>query len=180
MFNYFNYNTLNALLAMMIIFNLTVLRAPAAACEAVNKIKNTAATLYFTYCAEEKRYKHFVINGSLIAGKKARIVYDNKRKEVLFDNNSSVYMRYSYDFWQSCSDIELKSTPAGELAAVIKIPAGASTIQIAFFAAYPYDNYKSWGYIWDSNYGKNFTVKLLAKKELEDKVKFDTLNKENI
>jgi hypothetical protein len=180
MFNYINYNTLNALLAMMVIFNLMAFRAPAAASEAVKKIKNTTATLYFTYSGEEKKYKHFIIDGSLIAGKKARIVYDNKRKEVLFDNNCSVYMRYSYDFWQSCSDVELKPTAAGELGAVIKIPEGASAIQVAFFAAYPYDNYKSWGYIWDSNYGKNFTVKLITKKELEDKVKFDALNNGNI
>ena len=176
MFSYINYNTLNALLAMMVIFNLVALRVPAAASEAVNKIKNTTATLYFTYSGEEKKYKHFVIDGSLIAGKKARIVYGNERKEILFNNNCSVYMRYSYDFWQSCSDVELKPTVTGELSAVIKIPDNASTVQVAFFAAYPYDNYKSWGFIWDSNYGKNFTVKLITKKELEDKKKFDALN----
>ena len=176
MFGYINYSTLKALLALMVIFNAIAIQASSAAAETVSKLKSATPTLYFTYNGENEKYKHFVGDGSLIAGSSARIVYANRRKDVLFKNNCTVYMRYSYDFWQSCQDVELKTTATGELGAAIKIPANASTIQIAFFAAYPYDDYKSWGFIWDSNYGKNFTVKLVSKKDLEDKEKFERLN----
>lgn len=176
MFSYINYSTVNALLAFMVIFNVIAIQASSAAAETISKLKSATPTLYFTYNGGTEKYKHFVTDGSLIAGRSAKVVYDTRRKDVLFKNNCTVYMRYSYDFWQSCQDIELKPTAAGELCATFKIPANATTIQIAFFAAYPYDDYKSWGYIWDSNYGKNFTVKLATKKDLEDKEKFERLN----
>jgi hypothetical protein len=176
MFSYINYSTLKALLALIVIFNAIAIHASSAAAETINKLKSATPTLCFSYSGENEKFKHFVIDGSLISGRSAKVVYDTRRKDVLFKNNCTVYMRYSFDFWQSCQDVELKTTATGELGASFKIPANASTIQIAFFAAYPYDDYKSWGYIWDSNYGKNFTVKLLSKKDLEEKEKFERLN----
>lgn len=159
-----------------VLFNAMLVYTSSAAAEAVDKIKNGSPTLYFTYNGDSQKYTHFTVEGSLIAGSKARIVYDAKRKDVLFKNNSAVYMRYSFDFWQSCQDVELKHSASGELTAVIKLPANASTIQIAFFAAYPYDNYRAWAFIWDSNYGKNFSANLISAKELENKKKFENLS----
>ncbi len=178
MLSYINYNVFSFLVAVMVVFNaLIVYVSPAAAEIAVkNKKSDSIPVLYFTYNDEDNKYKHFTADSELIAGRKAKIVYDVKRKSVLFNNNSTVYMRYSYDFWQSCQDIELKADASGALTAIIKVPASVSTIQVAFFAAYPYNDYKSWGYIWDSNYGKNFTIKLITQKELDAKRKFDELN----
>jgi len=176
MFNYINYNVLNAILMAAVLFNAMMVYTSSAAAETLSKIRNGMPALYFTYSGENQKYSHFTAEGSLVAGRNARIVYDVKRKDVLFKNNSAVYMRYSFDFWQSCQDVELKRSVSGGLEAVIKLPANVSTIQIAFFAAYPYDNYRAWGFIWDSNYGKNFSANIISVKELEDKKKFESLN----
>lgn len=176
MSGYINYSTLKALLAFMVIFNALALGVSSAAAETKDKIQKSIPTLYFTYNGESQKYQHFVTDGSLVSGGGAKVVYDTKRKDVLFKNNGTVYMRYSFDFWQTCQDVELKPDSKGVLSARFQIPASATTIQIAFFAAYPYNDYRSWGFIWDSNYGRNFTVNLVTGKDLEQKEKFERLN----
>jgi|GEM_PF-5547706 len=176
MFNYINYNSLNAILILTVLMNSFCFYVKSASAETINKLKSATPTVYFTYDGESKKYIHYAIDGSLVSGAKARVVYDLKRKNILFKNNNSVYLRYSFDFWKTCQDVELKSSSTGELCAIIKIPENATTMQTAFFATYPYDNYKSWGFLWDSNYGENFKVNLISKKELAQKEKFEALN----
>lgn len=137
---------------------------------------NNIPTIIFMYDEKTDTYQH-ITNDLIIAGKKVKIIYDLSRKEVLFKYSSVIYMRYSFDFWKTCQDSELKFDKNGKLSTIISVPEYATTLQIAFFATYPYDNYKYWGYIWDSNYGNNFTINIVTKKEIKQKEKFDLISK---
>lgn len=147
--------------------------SPAFAASAEQAKKN-AATVLFTYDAGVKRYEHR-IEGKALAGSNLRVVYDTGRKNILFKNSDEIYMRYSYDFWKSCQDVKLTKNAKGQYVGLVTLPPEVTTMQSAFFAAYPYDNYRSWGFIWDSNYGKNFSVNIISKKEIEQMEKFDMI-----
>ncbi|HNY11011.1 MAG TPA: carbohydrate-binding protein [Candidatus Wallbacteria bacterium] len=167
-----NLNFLKVIVSTVLV--LSFVAGPAASAFAASSNQTNAASVVFTYNASVKQYEHH-IEGKALAGSKLRVVYDTCRKNILFKNSDTIYMRYSYDFWKSCQDVKLTKNSKGQYVGLVTLPPDVTTMQSAFFAAYPYDNYRSWGFIWDSNYGKNFSVNIISKKEIEQKEKFDML-----
>ncbi len=147
---------------------------PSAIASSAVQTQANASTVVFTYDASVKQYEHH-IEGKALAGSKLRVVYDAGRKNMLFKSSDTIYMRYSYDFWKSCQDVKLTKNSKGQYVGLVNLPSEVTTMQSAFFAAYPYDNNRSWGFIWDSNYGKNFSVNIISKKEIEQKEKYDMI-----
>jgi len=183
MFININLKFLKVIAVTALVFSLTAIPAAskfsssnAIAAQAVStaQTQSNAATVMFTYDAGVKQYEHH-IEGKALAGSKLRVVYDAGRKTVIFKGCDTIYMRYSYDFWKSCQDVKLTKNSKGQYVGLVALPPDVTTMQSAFFAAYPYDNYRSWGFIWDSNYGRNFSVNIISKKEIEQKEKYDMI-----
>lgn len=174
MFNYANYNAVNAIFILMIALNTIIMSLTSACAEVIEQGKDAIPTFKFTYNQQVQRYVS-TVDECVYAGGKLRIVYENARKDVLFKNSPRVYARYSFDGWQTCQDSQMSMNENGELSTIIDVNKNAANIQVAFFATYPYDNYRSWGFIWDSDYGKNFRIEVITKKEIEQKNKFDEL-----
>ena len=174
MFININLNFLKVIAMAALVLSLAAGPVASAFAASSNQSGSNAASVIFTYNASVKQYEHH-IEGKALAGSKLRVVYDTGRKNVIFKDSETIYMRYSYDFWKSCQDVKLTKNSKGQYVGLVTLPADVNTMQSAFFAAYPYDNYRSWGFIWDSNYGKNFSVNIISKKEIEQKEKYDMI-----
>lgn len=180
MFNYVNYNAIVAALSILVFINGMFFRVSYAIAAAAEELRSKMAEIHFSYDVNTKGY-FFSVIGEPAAGGQVRIVYEAPRREAIFKNSETVYMRYSFDFWRTCSDVQLKKDKKGNMSAVVRMDENASTIQTAFFAAYSQgdyskNDYKPWGWIWDSDFGKNFGVKIVSKKDIAQLEKFEKLS----
>ena len=180
MFNYVNYNAIVAALSILVFINGMFFRVSDAIAAAADEVRAKMAEIHFCYDVNSKAYSFHTI-GEPVAGSQVKVVYEAARREAIFKNSETVYMRYSYDFWKTCSDVQLKKDKKGNMSAVVTMPENASTLQTAFFAAYSQgdyskNDYKPWGWIWDSDFGRNFGFNLVTRKDLAQLEMFEKLN----
>lgn len=130
--------------------------------------------LEFRYDAATGAYTQRV-SKSPVAGGRLRVVYTNERREVLFRYQERLWMRYSFDGWSTCRDLPLAfDRERGVFDGTIDLPPCAGHVSVAFFSTF--EGKKSWHTLWDSRYGNNFDIKVIGRRELDEKRRVDLLD----
>ena len=130
--------------------------------------------LEFRYDASTRGYTQQVTK-TPVAGGRLRVVYSNERREVLFRYQERLWMRYSFDGWATCRDLSLAfDRERGTFEGTIDLPPYAGHVSVAFFTTY--EGKREWHTLWDSAYGNNFDIKILGRREFEEKRKTDLLD----
>lgn len=143
-----------------------------------------AAKLEFRYEASTASYTQ-ELTRTPVAGGRLEVVYSGARRDVLFKHADRLWMRHSFDGWATCRDTLLSFDEAlGRFAGTIDLPPHAGHVSLAFFSTYETnapagaqtESGITWHFLWDSAYGKNFDVKVIGRRELEEKRKTDLLD----
>jgi hypothetical protein len=114
------------------------------------------------------------VTGTPMTGGAMNIYYRSTRKDVIFKHQDRLWMRYSFDGWKTCTDTQFFfNARIGEFVGNINVPMGVAEVSMAFFSTYEFAG----GYhkIWDSKYGKNFTLPIVDSRDREAREKFETL-----